>query len=123
MNEEPEITVTEIQEKINELPRDSEKRALLRMLSVGIRPKEIAAISNHSPHSIRRQLHQTFPEVKPSPHDFRKLFASTLIREDVSRGHVDRLLNWSTRDTYTKFKQFVEDTVKIDNRESERDTK
>jgi hypothetical protein len=80
--EEIEITVADIKSKLSDLPRGSDRRSVLRMLSVGMRPHEITSISDLTHMKIRRMLNEMFPDKEISLHDFRKLFMLELAEGD-----------------------------------------
>lgn len=110
----PNITITEIRAKLAELPRDSTDRALIRMLSLGMRTSEIAIVAEIDERAIRHRVQEMFPQIN-SIQDFRRLFGKELA-EDVSRDKLCYLMDHQSLDTAEKFKQQVSDISKIDSR-------
>lgn len=75
-----DISTAEIKSKLQELERSSKDRAILRMLSAGVRLQEIAQISDLTGSQIRYKLDELFPEKDIAPSDFRKLLGSEIMR-------------------------------------------
>jgi len=94
-----QITRHEVRQKLSELPRNSEERSLLRMLSAGLRTSEIAAISELSIHQIRQKVDQMFPEKTVRTHDFRKLLKTEIMESSDDEELTQYVLDHRTRGT------------------------
>lgn len=97
--EELGISRTEVQSKLEALPRGSMDRAILRMLSAGVRPGEISVVSELSAMQIRQRIRKMFPEKDVNPHEFRKLLGAEVMASSEDEGLVAYVLDHRARET------------------------